>query len=107
MTCLFMLCLSVSDIAMALICKLRDTKDNTFSAHKTHELKTHLSHQKCAKTHVRQSGIKKNFRGYTPGPPPSGEPRLTWRGRDASDAGEGRGWTLNFETVDAPLNVCI
>ena len=29
--------------------------------------------------------------GYTPGPPPSGEPRLTRRGRDASDAGEGEG----------------
>jgi hypothetical protein len=105
----------VSDIVMALICELRDTKDNTISAHKTHKLKTHLSHQKCAKTHVRQSGIKKFSGGYTPGPPSSGEPRLTRRGRDASDAGEGRegregrgeeggeGWTPNFETVVAPL----
>ena len=67
-----MLCLSVSDIAMALICELRDTKDNTFSAHKTHELKTHLSHQKCAKTHVRQSGIKKFFRGLYPRSPAFG-----------------------------------
>ena len=29
----------------------------TFSAHETKELKTHLPRQKCAKTHVRQSGV--------------------------------------------------
>ena len=52
----------LSDIAMALICELRDTKESIFSAHKTRELKTHLSHQKCAKTHLRQSGISKIFR---------------------------------------------
>ena len=39
------------------------TFDSTFSAHKICELKTHLFRQKCAKTHVRQSGIPKFFRG--------------------------------------------
>jgi len=28
-----------------------------FSAYETKELKTHLTRQRCAKTHVRQSGI--------------------------------------------------
>ena len=51
--------------------------------------------------------VLKNFSGgYTPGPPPSGEPRLTRWGRDASDAregGEGGVGPPNFETVVAPL----
>jgi hypothetical protein len=43
------------DIAMALICEqmVKDKLDNTFyggnSPHKTHKLKSHFSHQKCAK----------------------------------------------------------
>ena len=53
----------LSDIAMALICEIKDTKESIFSVHKTREMKTHLSHKKCAKTHLRQSGISKIFRG--------------------------------------------
>jgi len=29
--------------------------NSTFSVHETDEIKVHLYHQKCAKTHVRQS----------------------------------------------------
>ena len=46
------------------------------SAHKTRGLKTHLSHQKCAKTHLRLTGIKKIFREGTGWTPPTLKPWL-------------------------------
>ena len=45
--------------------------DSIFSAEETYKLMTHLSSRKCAKTHVRQSEIIKNFPGGKPPGPPA------------------------------------
>ena len=48
--------------------------------------------QEYAKTHLWQSAISKHFPGEKPpDPAPLGRSRLTWPGKEASDAG-GDGW---------------
>ena len=64
--------------------------ESTFYTHETYKLRTHISHQKCPKTHVRPFGIHKIFPGVKPPDPhPKGRPRLTRPGRGASNAGRG------------------